>query len=1251
MKLVIDLQAAQSESRHRGIGRYARAIAKAVVELSLGDHEVWVAANAELGHMESIRLQFDGLIPQDRIVAFATTGPTVALSADNIWRQRASELVREDFLRGLEPDLVWTTSLFEGWVDNTVTSVGLLPTRALQAVTLYDLIPLANSDDHLVDARVRSWYYRKLGHLKRADMLLAISDFVRNEAVDLLNISTERVVNVSCAVNACFRKLNLAADRILQLRATFGITRPFVFYMGGFDDRKNVSLLINAYAQLSSDIRRGHCLVLGGMINNEQRGVLRTVARDRGLSDKDVSFTGKVSDDDLVTLYNLCELFVFPSLQEGFGLPVLEAMACGAAVLATRATSLPEVVGRDDMLFDPANANELTLEMTAVLRRPELKAELGAYGLQQALNFSWQRSAQSVLKTFETMVGERGAPAPAGKSHAWARRPRLAYVSPLPPEKTGIADYSAELLPDLGCHYDIDLVVDQPAVNNDWIQSNYPIRDAVWFDSNAWRFDRILYQFGNSPFHTYQLSLMRNHPGTVVLHDSFVGAFSALRASAAGRPQEYLQRLYRAHGYRALLADAVDGRDASIARYPSSLEIIQRASGTLVHSQYAIDQAEHFYGDSVADSMRRIAFPKRRRPVERFAARAALGLDRDDFVICSFGMLAPTKLNERLVSAWLSSTLAKDRRCHLVFVGENHGGDYGRALSAQINAGAAGARIRITGFAKDADYRAWLNVADLAVQLRTESRGETSAAVFDCMAQGVPLIVNAHATFAELDAAAVLMMPDHFSDQQLIDLLQETYESPDLRRNLSLAAESSIETFHRPDVVALQYRDAIEKFAIAEPLAREHEVAKALAHLSQAGEEDLWKTSLALLRNRAARRQRQILVDVTAIARHDLKTGIERVTRSITREWLHQSTVDIRVEPVRFHEGRYVYARSYAFDLLGIDNPGVLDEPVEVSKGDVFFGLDWAADVIPGQVDLFQAWRDRGVAVYFAVYDLLPVLKPQAFPPETEQMHAHWLRSIAKCADGLCCISRTVALELNVWLDAQDIDRERPLMIGYWHLGAEFGPPRGETGVPLDAADLLDRLRVESVTIMVGTIEPRKGHALALDAFELLWKQGSTTHLVIVGKQGWMSDALIARIRNHPMFDKQLHWLSGVSDTYLDRLYEVADVLLAASEGEGFGLPLIEAAQRGVPIIARDLPVFREVAGEHAYYFSHDDAVELAAAIKEWFVLAALGSAPSSAGIKWSSWRDSAATLAAVLDHSGHAHWLYAWEPKCEVQN
>ena len=121
MKFVIDLQAAQSESRHRGIGRYASAIAKAFVELLTMDHEIWIVANAQLGHMENIRSQFDGLIPQDRIVSFSTTGSTIAQNASNIWRQKTSELVREDFLRGLEPDLVWTTSLFEGWVDDSFT--------------------------------------------------------------------------------------------------------------------------------------------------------------------------------------------------------------------------------------------------------------------------------------------------------------------------------------------------------------------------------------------------------------------------------------------------------------------------------------------------------------------------------------------------------------------------------------------------------------------------------------------------------------------------------------------------------------------------------------------------------------------------------------------------------------------------------------------------------------------------------------------------------------------------------------------------------------------------------------------------------------------------------------------------------------------------------------------------------------------------------------------------------------------------
>ena len=145
---------------------------------------------------------------------------------------------------------------------------------------------------------------------------------------------------------------------------------------------------------------------------------------------------------------------------------------------------------------------------------------------------------------------------------------------------------------------------------------------------------------------------------------------------------------------------------------------------------------------------------------------------------------------------------------------------------------------------------------------------------------------------------------------------------------------------------------------------------------------------------------------------------------------------------------------------------------------------------------------------------------------------------------------------------------------------------------------------------MVGTVEPRKGHAQALAAFEKLWGQGLEANLVIVGKQGWKMEVIgrspASSLRN---VGKRLFWLEGISDEYLEKIYDACTCLIAASEGEGFGLPLIEAAQHKLPIIARDIPVFREVAGEHAYYFSGLDPQSLAESVKNWLTLNAEGDA------------------------------------------
>ncbi|MEP6791199.1 MAG: glycosyltransferase, partial [Ramlibacter sp.] len=141
---------------------------------------------------------------------------------------------------------------------------------------------------------------------------------------------------------------------------------------------------------------------------------------------------------------------------------------------------------------------------------------------------------------------------------------------------------------------------------------------------------------------------------------------------------------------------------------------------------------------------------------------------------------------------------------------------------------------------------------------------------------------------------------------------------------------------------------------------------------------------------------------------------------------------------------------------------------------------------------------------------------------------------------------------------------------------------------------------------------------------------------------GWMVESLQQQLRAHPQRGQRLFWLERASDAMLEALYAGCTALLAASQGEGFGLPLIEAAQKGLPLIARDLPVFREVAGEHAHYFDGFAAQDLAGAIRQWLHLHARNAHPHPQGLPWLTWAQSTAQLSrAVLD----GQWQSAWQP------
>lgn len=376
MRIVVDMQGAQAGSRQRGIGRYTLSLAKAIAR-NRGRHEIVLALNGTFSEsIEAIRAAFDDLLPQENIRVWHAPGPVCQQHAGNDWCRRSAELVREAFLASLKPDFILVSSLFEGLSDDVVTSVGTLRREVPTAVILYDLIPLIQRKPYLENPVVESWYEGKLGHLRRADLLLAISESSRQEGIRHLGFPQEACFNISAAADPQFRPVQVEPVQQQEIRRRYGLTRPFVMYTGGIDHRKNIEGLITAYARLPKPVRAGHQLAIVCSVQHASRSALETHARKAGLGEDELVLTGFVPDADLLTLYNLCKAFVFPSWHEGFGLPALEAMSCGRAVIGANTSSLPEVIGCTAALFDPLDAASIAAKLEQVLTDQAFRHQL-----------------------------------------------------------------------------------------------------------------------------------------------------------------------------------------------------------------------------------------------------------------------------------------------------------------------------------------------------------------------------------------------------------------------------------------------------------------------------------------------------------------------------------------------------------------------------------------------------------------------------------------------------------------------------------------------------------------------------------------------------------------------------------------------------------------------------------------------------------------------------------------------------------
>lgn len=1239
MKLLIDLIGAQSRnSRNRGIGRYTTSLAKSMIKLA-GAHDVHVSiSDAFPNTVEPILAEFRASLPRANLTCWNSLTSSAYVDPANEWRARASGIVREAWLASLNPDLLHVGSFFEGFWDDATVSIGNFIPENATGITLYDLIPYIYRDKYLSNKRYQAWYDSKIEELQKAGVLLAISESSRREAIDLIGMPSERVVTISTAAEQIFRPTSLTAVQINDLRNRYGLHKPFLMYTGGIDHRKNIDGLISAFSNLPQDIRNDHQLAIVCAARNEDIAALKQHAKRQGLRSDDLVMTGYVPEEDLVALYNICKAFCFPSLHEGFGLPALEAMQCGAPTIGSALSSIPEVIGCKDALFDPRNGDEFTNKLKHVLTDANFRSFLSKHGLNQSTKFSWDTTAKCAWDAFEALWavqrdGQRSLFAISENS-----RPRLAYVSPLPPERSGIADYSAELLPALGKFYEIDVIVNQAAVEDTWINENCQIKSVEWFREHAREYDRILYHFGNSIFHSHMFELARLFPGVVVLHDFYLSGIIAHMTIHNHLTGFWERALYDSHGYMAV-ADRYSATNSAsvIYKYPANIPAIRDALGIIVHSQHSTELAAEFYGTDFARNWAQISHLRQLPAVlDRSAVREELGFSDSEFIVCSFGVMGPLKLNHRLISAWLNSQLAEDKNCSLVFVGAEPEGEYAMQVRRLLGGRGATSKIKITGFASPELYRKYLAIADVAVQLRSMSRGETSGTAIDCMANGIAAIVNEHGAMAELPDSCVTKIPDQFSDTDLIAALERLYNDAQLRRNLGEAGRAYVEYSLSPATIAESYSEHIERFHTTGTGAL---MSKAIGRLSEINIPGNASDGLFEIANAVAGNwnidvpQKRLFVDVSEIIKMDSRTGIQRVVRSILEELLATPISGYRIEPVYSISGRdgYYFARRFTMNFLGHATNVLEDRKIHFRSGDIFLGLDLHHNSPVEQSNFLEKMRRSGVFVTFVVYDLLPLKLPGAFPQAGLELHTNWLRSVSRSADGLLCISRAVADEVREWHQANLNEEENRPSVTWFHLGADIANSKPSRGMPGNATEVLLKLKERPTFLAVGTIEPRKSYGQLLSAIERLWAGGVDVNLVIVGKQGWMVENLVEAINAHKELDRRLFWLRNISDEYLEQIYSSADCLVAASQGEGFGLPIIEASAHRLPVIARDIPVFREVAGNCAHYFKGSEDTDLSRAIQEWLNLIEQNNVPRLNHIETRTWKESCEELLARI--------------------
>jgi len=629
----------------------------------------------------------------------------------------------------------------------------------LPCAVVYDFIPLLDPDRYLASRESLLAYAAAREWLAAARVFLPISTAVGDELVARLGVDSRSVEVTGVALRGAF-----AAFHAGGTPAPRPATAPenYVMFVGGPDPRKNLETVVSALGRIGGNDPA--LVIAGGYPDRWRRRVARMATGADGRLVRLV-FLDHVSDAELAGWYGHAAATVVASRAEGFSMPVIEAMACGSPVIASDIPCHRELVSDPAARFDPDAPDELAGRLRGLLVDARARERLVAAQRSTPERFTAARVGERFAAALEMRMPGHARRA---RKVVAARRPVIALVSPFPPDRSGVADYTRRTAAALASRADVDVWTDQPEpVGDAGVRAFHAIGSGAWLRPD---YDATVAVLGNSSFHAPILAGHLRHGGPCILHDSRLLDLNAWW-----------------HGIERtrVLAEAELGRpvtEAEVRRWTRHqgeiptlfLSEVARVSEPLfVHSRALADHVARLYGVEAIHlpfALLREFTPRDTSPATRERARAALGIPPGRTVIVTLGIYGATKAPEVCAEA-IARMRGAGRDAHLVFVGDaGRSAEPVRLRAAECGAGNA---VHFTAeWIGDETWRTWLLAADGAIQLRTHRFGGISGALMDCIAAGVPTVANEDLA-AALDApSTVARVADAFTAADVATALE-----------------------------------------------------------------------------------------------------------------------------------------------------------------------------------------------------------------------------------------------------------------------------------------------------------------------------------------------------------------------------------------------------------------------------------------------------------------------------------------------